>query len=75
LHFFTAYNPAGLPDMAYFCFTNKLVNSGTIKIFNFGNCKRAFTYVDNIVEGEIQVNLHTPKKRNGPDLSHAANYN
>ena len=52
LRFFTVYGPAGRPDMAYFGFTNKLRNGETIKIFNFGNCKRDFTYVDDIVEGE-----------------------
>jgi nucleoside-diphosphate-sugar epimerase len=67
LRFFTVYGPAGRPDMAYFGFTNKLVNSETIKIFNYGNCKRDFTYVDDIVEGIIRVMQHAPEKRNGED--------
>ena len=61
LRFFTVYGPAGRPDMAYFGFTNKLVNGETIKIFNYGNCKRDFTYVDDIVEGTIRVIDHAPK--------------
>ena len=61
LRFFTVYGPAGRPDMAYFGFTNKLVNGKTIKIFNYGNCKRDFTYVDDIVEGTIRVIDHAPK--------------
>ncbi|RKM63403.1 NAD-dependent epimerase/dehydratase family protein [Butyrivibrio sp. XB500-5] len=60
LRFFTVYGPAGRPDMAYFGFTNKLVNGDTIKIFNFGNCKRDFTYVDDIVEGIINVMQKSP---------------
>ena len=67
LRFFTVYGPAGRPDMAYFGFTNKLVNGDTIKIFNFGNCKRDFTYVDDIVEGVIRVMQHAPEKKNGED--------
>lgn len=55
LRFFTVYGPAGRPDMAYFGFTNKLVKGETIKIFNYGNCKRDFTYVDDIVEGVVRV--------------------
>ncbi len=55
LRFFTVYGPAGRPDMAYFGFTNKLLNGETIKIFNYGNCKRDFTYVDDIVEGVVRV--------------------
>ena len=67
LRFFTVYGPAGRPDMAYFGFTNKLVNGDTIKIFNYGNCKRDFTYVDDIVEGVIRVMQHAPEKENGED--------
>ena len=67
LRFFTVYGPAGRPDMAYFGFTNKLVNNGTIKIFNYGNCKRDFTYVDDIVEGVKRVMMSPPEKKNGDD--------
>ncbi len=67
LRFFTVYGPAGRPDMAYFGFTNKLVNGETIKIFNFGNCKRDFTYVDDIVEGIVRVMQGVPEKKNGED--------
>ena len=67
LRFFTVYGPAGRPDMAYFGFTNKLVKGETIKIFNYGNCKRDFTYVDDIVEGVIRVMQKPPEKRNGED--------
>ena len=67
LRFFTVYGPAGRPDMAYFGFTDKLVKGDTIKIFNYGNCKRDFTYVDDIVEGVIRVMQHAPKKKNGED--------
>ena len=67
LRFFTVYGPAGRPDMAYFGFTNKLVKGDTIKIFNYGNCKRDFTYVDDIVEGVIRVMQHAPEKKNGED--------
>ena len=67
LRFFTVYGPAGRPDMAYFGFTNKLVNGDTIKIFNYGNCKRDFTYVDDIVEGVIRVMKKAPEKKNGED--------
>lgn len=67
LKFFTVYGPAGRPDMAYFGFTNKLVNGDTIKIFNYGNCKRDFTYVDDIVEGVIRVMNKAPEKKNGED--------
>ena len=67
LHFFTVYGPAGRPDMAYFGFTNKLVNGETIKIFNYGNCKRDFTYVDDIVEGVVRVMQGAPEKKNGED--------
>ena len=67
LRFFTVYGPAGRPDMAYFGFTNKLVKGETIQIFNFGNCKRDFTYVDDIVEGVIRVMQGAPEKKNGED--------
>ena len=67
LRFFTVYVPAGRPDMAYFGFTNKLVNNETIKIFNYGNCKRDFTYVDDIVEGVKRVMMSPPEKKNGED--------
>lgn len=67
LRFFTVYGPAGRPDMAYFGFTNKLVKGETIKIFNFGNCKRDFTYVDDIVEGVVRVMSRAPEKKNGED--------
>lgn len=67
LRFFTVYGPAGRPDMAYFGFTNKLVNDETIKIFNYGNCKRDFTYVDDIVEGVVRVMAKAPEKKNGDD--------
>ena len=67
LRFFTVYGPAGRPDMAYFGFTNKLVNGETIKIFNYGNCKRDFTYVDDIVEGVARVMKKPPEKKNGED--------
>lgn len=67
LRFFTVYGPAGRPDMAYFGFTNKLVNGENIKIFNYGNCKRDFTYIDDIVEGIIRVMKKPPEKRNGED--------
>lgn len=67
LRFFTVYGPAGRPDMAYFGFTNKLVKGETIKIFNYGNCKRDFTYVDDIVEGIVRVMQHAPEKKMGED--------
>lgn len=67
LRFFTVYGPAGRPDMAYFGFTNKLVNGETIKIFNYGNCKRDFTYIDDIVEGVVRVMQHAPEKQTGED--------
>ncbi len=67
LRFFTVYGPAGRPDMAYFGFTNKLINGETIKIFNYGNCKRDFTYVDDIVEGVVRVIKGAPEKKNGED--------
>lgn len=67
LRFFTVYGPAGRPDMAYFGFTNKLLKGEKIQIFNYGNCKRDFTYVDDIVEGVIRVMQHPPKKQEGED--------
>ncbi len=67
LRFFTVYGPAGRPDMAYFGFTDKLVKGDTIRIFNYGHCKRDFTYVDDIVEGVIRVMQHAPEKQNGED--------
>jgi len=67
LRFFTVYGPAGRPDMAYFGFTNKLLKGETIQIFNFGNCKRDFTYVDDIVEGIKRVMQHAPEKATGED--------
>ena len=67
LRFFTVYGPAGRPDMAYFGFTNKLIKGETIEIFNFGNCKRDFTYVDDIVEGIVRVMEKAPEKMNGED--------
>ncbi len=67
LRFFTVYGPAGRPDMAYFGFTNKLVKGEKIQIFNFGNCKRDFTYVDDIVEGVIRVMQKAPAKQVGED--------
>lgn len=67
LRFFTVYGPAGRPDMAYFGFTNKLLKGETIEIFNYGNCKRDFTYVDDIVEGVKRVMMHPPEKMNGED--------
>ena len=67
LRFFTVYGPAGRPDMAYFGFTDKLVKGDTIKIFNYGNCKRDFTFVDDIVEGVVRVMQHAPEKSNGAD--------
>lgn len=67
LRFFTVYGPAGRPDMAYFGFTDKLVKGETIKIFNYGNCRRDFTYVDDIVEGIVRVMRHAPEKRTGDD--------
>ena len=67
LRFFTVYGPAGRPDMAYFGFTNKLVKGETIQIFNFGNCMRDFTYVDDIVEGVLRVMQGAPEKKLGDD--------
>lgn len=67
LRFFTVYGPAGRPDMAYFGFTNKLIKGEKIKIFNYGNCKRDFTYIDDIVEGVWRVMNKAPEKKNGED--------
>lgn len=67
LRFFTVYGPAGRPDMAYFGFTNKLLNDETIQIFNYGNCKRDFTYIDDIVEGVKRVIQGAPERKNGED--------
>ena len=67
LRFFTVYGPAGRPDMAYFGFTNKLLKGETIQIFNYGNCRRDFTYVDDIVEGVIRVMQGAPERKNGED--------
>lgn len=67
LRFFTVYGPAGRPDMAYFDFTNKLVEGKNIQIFNYGHCKRDFTYVDDIVEGIMRVMRHAPERRTGED--------
>ena len=67
LRFFTVYGPAGRPDMAYFGFTNKLLKGETIQIYNYGNCRRDFTYIDDIVEGIVRVMAKVPEKRNGED--------
>lgn len=67
LRFFTVYGPAGRPDMAYFGFTNKLLKGETIQIFNYGNCKRDFTYIDDIVEGVMRVMQAAPEKKRGED--------
>ncbi len=67
LRFFTVYGPAGRPDMAYFGFTNKLLKGETIQIYNYGNCRRDFTYVDDIVEGVVRVMAKAPEKKNGED--------
>lgn len=67
LRFFTVYGPAGRPDMAYFGFTNKLLKGETIRIFNYGNCKRDFTYVDDIVEGVVRVMQGAPERKTGED--------
>ena len=67
LRFFTVYGPMGRPDMAYFSFTNKLIKGETIEIFNYGNCKRDFTYIDDIVEGIIKVMGKAPERKNGAD--------
>ncbi len=67
LRFFTVYGPAGRPDMAYFGFTNKLLKGETIQIYNYGNCRRDFTYVDDIVEGIVRVMQKAPEKKTGED--------
>ena len=67
LRFFTVYGPAGRPDMAYFSFTNKLIHNEKIRVFNYGNCLRDFTYIDDIVEGIHRVILHAPEKKDGTD--------
>lgn len=67
LRFFTVYGPAGRPDMAYFSFTNKLLRNETIEIYNYGNCRRDFTYIDDIVEGVYRVMQKAPEKHNGED--------
>ena len=67
LRFFTVYGPAGRPDMAYFGFTNKLLKGQTIQIYNYGNCRRDFTYVDDIVEGIVRVMQGAPERKNGED--------
>ena len=67
LRFFTVYGPCGRHDMAYFSFANKLLKGETIQIFNYGNCKRDFTYIDDVVEGMVRIIQHTPEKRNGED--------
>ena len=74
LRFFTVYGPAGRPDMAYFGFTNKLRKGETIEIFNFGNCKRDFTFVDDIVEGISRIMRHAPERHNGEDRLPLAPY-
>ena len=67
LRFFTVYGPAGRPDMAYFGFTDKLRKGETIRIFNYGNCRRDFTYIDDIVEGVVRVMRHAPERKTGED--------
>ncbi len=67
LRFFTVYGPAGRPDMAYFSFTNKLIRGDNIRVFNYGNCLRDFTYIDDIVEGILRVMEHAPEKQTGED--------
>lgn len=67
LRFFTVYGPCGRPDMAYFGFTDKLQKGETIKVFNYGNCKRDFTFIDDIVEGMVRVMQHAPERMNGED--------
>lgn len=67
LRFFTVYGPAGRPDMAYFSFTNKLIKGDTIQIFNYGNCRRDFTFVDDIVEGVVRVMNKAPERKTGED--------
>ena len=67
LRFFTVYGPAGRPDMAYFGFTNRLLRGETIQLYNYGNCRRDFTYVDDIVEGIVRVMAKAPEKKTGED--------
>ena len=67
LRFFTVYGPCGRPDMAYFSFANKLLKGETIQIFNYGNCKRDFTYIDDIIEGIVRIMQYAPEKKNGDD--------
>ena len=67
LRFFTVYGPAGRPDMAYFNFTNKLIKGETIQIFNYGNCMRDFTYINDIVEGVLRIMQGSPERKNGED--------
>lgn len=67
LRFFTVYGPCGRPDMAYFGFTNKLLKGENIQIFNYGNCKRDFTYIDDIVEGVVRIMQYAPEKKHGED--------
>ena len=67
LRFFTVYGPAGRPDMAYYSFTDRLIRNETIRVFNYGNCQRDFTYIDDIVEGILRVMERAPEKRNGSD--------
>ena len=74
LRFFTVYGPAGRPDMAYFGFTNKLLKGQTIQIYNYGNCRRDFTYVDDIVEGIVRVMAKAPEKKTGEDGLHIPPY-
>ncbi|MGL5228981.1 MAG: NAD-dependent epimerase/dehydratase family protein [Bacteroidales bacterium] len=74
LRFFTVYGPCGRPDMAYFGFTNKLIKGEKIQIFNYGNCKRDFTYIDDIVEGVVRIMQHAPEKRVGEDGLHVPPY-
>lgn len=75
IRFFTVYGPAGRPDMVYFGFTNKLLKGETIQIFNYGNCKRDFTYVDAIVEGVKRVMQAPPEKKNGENSLPIPPYN
>lgn len=67
LRFFTVYGPAGKPDIAYLGFTNKLQKGKTIQLFNYGNCKRDFTYIDDVVEGILRVIMRAPQKQTGED--------
>jgi nucleoside-diphosphate-sugar epimerase len=74
LRFFTVYGPAGRPDMAYFGFTNKLLKGETIQIFNYGNCRRDFTYVDDIVEGVVRVMAKAPEKKTNDGITELWNH-